>query len=921
MPAEAPVQDAFHTAFFQPVPTPTPSMASPLPSSSQHPQTQPERLKRHAPPDASQSASKRPCSNPSSPTVASNSNNSIIKAWIDQINSQIASSGGLDALSPFIERPRYRMLRDACARGDVFYIILHQFFCRWSAGAPLVHNMPVDSVTISSVCQSLLLLLRRNDDMTRGHLAWFAAFPSPQLQYAEGAQEHSQAYLKVITFFHKFSAGWDLLLRLISNRGYPLTAHEATYALACHSPILSNILFTFTRRTLSIKDGPVAVELVKCFSEDQAQEVQLAERDAPPDVRQRARENVYRRYLTLVSQFRLQDAEPAAPLTPSTQHHSPVNQVISLNHMAEHNGQAQLAQVPPCTVRQGEPPPAARGMYFSASQHPAAVHATSLPAYNHQLTTPTASSPTNNYFHGIPAGPQAQQQQFMPLARVSPGHPHVPAHTYWHQSPPHMYSTLHGNLPASPTTGQAATFMPPRVPLPSNSSPVQTRAGAHSPNGHMAAAARSNMPNMPNMPSPAQRRGPASAPAIREPLPPLRSNGPVRNGGAAHRQPPRIPENEYPASPYDWTSLQAGLHLIRLRSPGRSPLLGTPGRFYQFFDEFAVEPMLIEPSWSVKHLKFDVPKSLLARLSVTQDSKETELPVAYFSNGSIRYLLRSCSWKKPHPITQGEWAVQPSSWPESFFVIFNQKPQALRKKQQWHVDLPIELTNSVRLGDNIVQVQLPIKTGNKKLWLAVEVVKIIDHHTAVSSVMNATHVSVEETKREIGRRLQRSDSDDIIVEDDHLTVSLADPFTSLMYEIPVRGLGCKHLECFDLETWLRTRPSKPPPEVGDRKDREPCKIDSWKCPICGLDARPPSLRVDDYFAEMRATLLSRGQGRVKQVQVDSGGNWTPAGESEDSGDETSSVEDEDEASNRLPPRPSKRPAAVVIEILDDDDDD
>lgn len=260
----------------------------------------------------------------------------------------------------------------------------------------------------------------------------------------------------------------------------------------------------------------------------------------------------------------------------------------------------------------------------------------------------------------------------------------------------------------------------------------------------------------------------------------------------------------------------------------------------------------------------------------------------------------------------------PNNWPEHIYITVNGEPHLPRRRQHFHNDLPIELTESVQLGENTVGVSLPNVSANLKKgvisYVAVEVIKIIDHRTTKALVMQAPHVSFSETKCEIERRLRVSEEEDIIVENDSLIISLADPFSSVIYDIPIRGINCRHLECFDLETWLRTRPCKPSRHEKGRSNKEPCMVDVWKCPICGLDARPPSLQVDDYFAEIRATLFARGQERVKKVQVDPKGNWTPIIEDDDTDDAVSNAED---ASANTSLRPTKRPTTEVIEILDD----
>ena len=175
--------------------------------------------------------------------------------------------------------------------------------------------------------------------------------------------------------------------------------------------------------------------------------------------------------------------------------------------------------------------------------------------------------------------------------------------------------------------------------------------------------------------------------------------------------------------------------------------------------------------------------------------------------------------------------------------------------------------------------------------MAIEIVQTISHGAVLNLVQSLRHMSKDETEAKIQRRLRPSDSDDIIIEDETLTISLADPFSATRFAEPVRGSQCEHLECFDLETWLQTRPPKPPQNGGgpQQQGSEPSMVDVWKCPICSLDARPTSLWVDDYLAGVRRSLLSGGDMRTKSITVAADGKWAPVLDVDDSDDESTPV--------------------------------
>ncbi|KAH8742696.1 hypothetical protein F5883DRAFT_366563, partial [Diaporthe sp. PMI_573] len=78
-----------------------------------------------------------------------------------------------------------------------------------------------------------------------------------------------------------------------------------------------------------------------------------------------------------------------------------------------------------------------------------------------------------------------------------------------------------------------------------------------------------------------------------------------------------------------------------------------------------------------------------------------------------------------------------------------------------------------------------------------------------------------------------------------LSIDLTDPFSASIFSIPAHGLACTHMECFDLETWLNTRPIKQAINNGPQY---------WECHICFGDARPRSLRIDSFLVSVRKKL-------------------------------------------------------------------
>lgn len=378
-------------------------------------------------------------------------------------------------------------------------------------------------------------------------------------------------------------------------------------------------------------------------------------------------------------------------------------------------------------------------------------------------------------------------------------------------------------------------------------------------------------------------------------------------GGGFSTAPPR--EADCPQSQYGWTSVQSSLHLARSRSPRRVSAEGYGTRYYQYLDRFAVKPTaLFHQNGAIQTFDFAVTSTEFAERSQLLHFEEAK--VHRYQQGSLRYRLR-LSGQLPEDTTTciADWASSPCVWPQEVYIKFNDEAVFPLRPQNFHQNLPIELTDMIRQGFNTVKISLPENPENYKdtsvYYLAVEIIKTMDHESTFAMVMELEAFSVEQTEKEIEKRLRPDDSDDVIVQDDSLCISLIDPFSASMVKSPVRGLRCKHIECFDLEIWLQTRRGKPSPSKS-----EPTRADEWKCPMCGEYAGPLGLRIDTYFVRLRKALIDAGKGQTKSIKVTQDGNWTAIEEPQDGED--------GENGGSVQKSAQKRAEPAIIEILDDD---
>ncbi|EGG00192.1 uncharacterized protein MELLADRAFT_112073 [Melampsora larici-populina 98AG31] len=80
-------------------------------------------------------------------------------------------------------------------------------------------------------------------------------------------------------------------------------------------------------------------------------------------------------------------------------------------------------------------------------------------------------------------------------------------------------------------------------------------------------------------------------------------------------------------------------------------------------------------------------------------------------------------------------------------------------------------------------------------------------------------------------------------------LTLLDPISQKLIKVPVRGNGCDHLECFDLNTFL--------------KDNQGAR-GRWKCPVLGCieTCKPGSLWVDEWVANNIEIARNGGQDKM-----------------------------------------------------------
>ncbi|KAF6516769.1 hypothetical protein HZS61_003972 [Fusarium oxysporum f. sp. conglutinans] len=195
-----------------------------------------------------------------------------------------------------------RILAEACQNEDFFYIAFHQALCAWSLNRGPIHALFLGLVQpnlLDAAFDVAQTILRKNEHMSHAHLQWFANFPSTIAEFSR-VFPNTEAARDISAFLIQLATNWHTLSQNVQARRYPLLASELIFILRCRAKGLQSMLFTMSRRSLGVNDGPVAGAMNVIFDQDREDEAAYEARGEPPETLKRAREAIAMKYRDLV---------------------------------------------------------------------------------------------------------------------------------------------------------------------------------------------------------------------------------------------------------------------------------------------------------------------------------------------------------------------------------------------------------------------------------------------------------------------------------------------------------------------------------------------------------------------------------------------------------------------------------------------
>uniref|UniRef100_A0A672QU72 Zinc finger MIZ domain-containing protein 1-like n=1 Tax=Sinocyclocheilus grahami TaxID=75366 RepID=A0A672QU72_SINGR len=203
-----------------------------------------------------------------------------------------------------------------------------------------------------------------------------------------------------------------------------------------------------------------------------------------------------------------------------------------------------------------------------------------------------------------------------------------------------------------------------------------------------------------------------------------------------------------------------------------------------------------------------------------------------------------------------------TNWPASVQVSVNATPLTIERGENKTSHKPLHLKHVCQPGRNTIQITVTACCCSHLFVLQ------LVHRPSVRSVLQgllkkrllpAEHC-ITKIKRNFSSVAASSGNATLNgedgVEQTAIKVSLKCPITFRRIQLPARGHDCKHVQCFDLESYLQLN----------------CERGTWRCPVCNKSALLEGLEVDQY---MWGVLNAIQNSEFEEVTIDPTCSWRP----------------------------------------------
>ncbi|KAJ5468369.1 Zinc fingerMIZ-type [Penicillium sp. IBT 31633x] len=787
--------------------------------------------------------------------------NETWKQWSLDLDSLIAdffANGALppaESREPDVVRPRLDLLRQAINRKDRWYLVLHQLYCRYSIDPSTLHQIKAPEAGM----HLLVSLLEDNKIMHDGATFGFANFPASAQQLMQ-TPWYFQTLPSIPVFLSRLDGEWHGIWLRASHP--PLVADLWT-KLQLPSPILMSVMFMCVARRLHHET--YIKPLLNLFWQDLESFKQCIDGLRSNTAQSALHQKLLQEYVKFP---RLSDSTSQILPSPHTVH--PRSQVETMSRASSgtasayrsSNGTSQAPNVPAVS-----PVSQPFGQYTLNSSQcqvtglvacyrnfvPNSPQLQNPPQYPYYNPMPQGQGQGHGQWHPMhPQMQQLQRQRALMQGHPSRMHPtpQIP-HGQRMQRQANMPTVLTAPINSYPQSAPAAVDSPRSAQPPHNPSPMSTISTT--PN-HITQHPIPQRPHSRLSRQNSTTSQPSASPVTR-----------ARPQGQTFQHPPRshlLPPPGYRAPmTVNPNPMRLGLHLADLRDPMKRLVRQGPDNkeidteLFFYLNSFVVQPTVIDTDESIYNWNFSLTKDERQKFpTIVQGERVGAQP------GPLCLVVK-------HTVSSRAWSIMVTSWPSVFYVTVNGKELYVRRKVHNGKDLPLDITEYLRVGENSVRVDLLFGQDECKTFkyaFGVEVMEAAGFDKVLSLVQS---VPAAESRAAIQKRLTPTiDDDELAVVTDNLTIGLVDPFMARIFNVPARSRNCSHHECFDRDTFIETRKSI---------SSQAPMIDNWRCPICKTDARPQYLVVDQFLVEVHAELARTNRlDTAKAIQIKADGTWT-----------------------------------------------
>ncbi|KAM6902988.1 zinc finger MIZ domain-containing protein 2 [Xenentodon cancila] len=202
-----------------------------------------------------------------------------------------------------------------------------------------------------------------------------------------------------------------------------------------------------------------------------------------------------------------------------------------------------------------------------------------------------------------------------------------------------------------------------------------------------------------------------------------------------------------------------------------------------------------------------------------------------------------------------------TNWPASVQVSVNATPLSIERGDNKTSHKPLYLKQVCQPGRNTVQITVTACCCSHLFVLQ------LVHRPSVRSVLQGLMKKRLLPAEHCITKIKRNFSSGSIpgtpglngedgVEQTAIKVSLKCPITFRRIQLPARGHDCRHIQCFDLESYLQLN----------------CERGTWRCPVCNKTALLEGLEVDQY---MLGILVYIQNADYEEITIDPACGWRP----------------------------------------------